>query len=705
MRLRSRLSARAFAAAAAIGVPCALAATAHAQDQTPPKSALEEAVFTLESDEVVVTAERPYATPLAWSGGRTTITPQDVAEAGVNTMQDLLMRTPGFAMGDESNTDSKPNFGVRGISPQRSGGMAMLIDGVPMAPAPYAHPGLSLFPFMVERAYAVDIYRGGYSVRYGPNNVAGVINFLTRPIPKKPMFEEKVKIGSDALFSAYTAAGGTFGEFGVLVEDVHRRGDTFRENGEFRIDSQSIKSSWQPTDTFRAVLQLESYDDDSNMAGGFDDASWAVHDREDTVTKYDKFDGRQDRANIRLIWEPGKDEHWELHAFKYGGHRTFRQGSPSWYGDTEPAFYGDNDRRQTVWAIQALHTGPVAVLGCENALTLGGRYQDEWFVDRPTRHPWPRGPEELRGNKRFDYHVVTLFAEHDIRPLAGLTVHPGVRLENVSMRGRDVFQNPEVVRAENFSEVLPAISASYELTPEWAVFAAWQSTYKPPQYSSWNFAEPEQELSSERAQTREIGTRGRFLDGAVSPELTWFFIDYRDKLEADPLRDDVVYNVGRQENSGTEFRTDVDLGKLDEAMAGFGVYGGWTHLKVRYLTGDLEGNEGAGAPPDTYIWGARWRWGGGFRAGLDGLHVTEHFSDAANSDPPSNGQGLIPERTLWSARVGFDGTFMEGRCRAGVELGVTNLFDEEYFDRNGNKGIVPGQSRQMYLQFLVSFDF
>ena len=68
-------------------------------------------------------------------------------------------------------------------------------------------------------------------------------------------------------------------------------------------------------------------------------------------------------------------------------------------------------------------------------------------------------------------------------------------------------------------------------------------------------------------------------------------------------------------------------------------------------------------------------------------------------------QGLIPERTLWSARVGFDGTFMEGRCRAGVELGVTNLFDEEYFDRNGNKGIVPGPSRQMYLQFLVSFDF
>lgn len=682
----------------------AAAGAASAQDRAETTALEEAAAALLESEEVIVSAPRPHVTPLRWPGGRTTIGPTEIRESGANTLQEVLRRTPGFALGDETDSDSKPNFGLRGIAPSRAGGVAMLIDGVPMAPAPYAHPGQSLFPFLIERAHAIDVYRGGYSVRYGPNNVAGVINFLTRPIPLEPLFEERVKVGSHRLLSTYTAVGGTWGDFGLLFEDAHRRGDTWRDNGEFRLDNQAVKASWRISDLARLLVQYESFDDDSRLAGGFDDLQYETTDPRRTVTQEDKFDGWQDRLNARLVVEPQRDEHWELHAYAYGGKRTFIQGSPARYGPGDPSTLNDNDRRATVWAVQALRTGPVRFVPLRNSLTVGARYHDELFLDRPTRHPFPGGPVEIRADRKFDYHVLSLFGEWEVEPVDRLTVKPGLRWEDVNILATDRLNGDLHVHKE-FRDALPALGASYALTDEWSVFGNWQKTFRPPTYSQIEVSTTPQDVGNETATTWELGTRGRFLGGAVNPELTHFFIDYRNRLAPDPNQADVVRNIGRQDHRGTEFRTDVELGKLHESLDGFSVYGGWTHLKVRLRTGDLDGKEGPGAPPDTWVWGARWRHPSGFRAGVDGLHVREHFSDPENSDPPStSGMGLNPSYTLWSARVGWDRTFLEGRCRAGVEVGMTNVFDEEYFDRNSNRGIVPGAPRQVYLQVGVSFD-
>ena len=61
----------------------------------------------------------------------------------------------------------------------------VLIDGVPAAVAPYGQPQLSMFPLSVGNLDSVDVVRGAGSVRYGPQNVGGVINFVTRAIPKE----------------------------------------------------------------------------------------------------------------------------------------------------------------------------------------------------------------------------------------------------------------------------------------------------------------------------------------------------------------------------------------------------------------------------------------------------------------------------------------------------------------------------------------
>src|SRR5690606_13048196 len=158
--------------------------------QGPPSTRLPEVVITESAGP-----ERGgfTQTPIDNTAARSLISPQTVREAGAANTQDLLRRTPSVFATDETGSDSLPNVAVRGLTGNegayRSLNLAMLVDGIPLASAPYGHPGSSLFPLTLERVYAVDVQRGGNSVRYGPNNVSGTINFLTRPIPTSPTIE------------------------------------------------------------------------------------------------------------------------------------------------------------------------------------------------------------------------------------------------------------------------------------------------------------------------------------------------------------------------------------------------------------------------------------------------------------------------------------------------------------------------------------
>ncbi len=159
----------------------ALAQTATAKPQEPaPSSGSQQPGTATRLPEVLVT-ESPEAAerrltevPIDNPGGRDLIGPREVRESGAMTIKDLLRRSPGVFVQEESGSDSLPNIAIRGVTngaegAWRSINLGMYADGIPLAPAPYGGPGNSLFPFALERVYAVDIQRGGGAVRYGPN--------------------------------------------------------------------------------------------------------------------------------------------------------------------------------------------------------------------------------------------------------------------------------------------------------------------------------------------------------------------------------------------------------------------------------------------------------------------------------------------------------------------------------------------------------
>lgn len=67
----------------------------------------------------------------------------------------------------------------------RSGYVQMLLDGIPLALAPYGQTGLSFFPVTFQTIDRIDIVRGGAAVHMDQIMLGGVINLISNPIPLK----------------------------------------------------------------------------------------------------------------------------------------------------------------------------------------------------------------------------------------------------------------------------------------------------------------------------------------------------------------------------------------------------------------------------------------------------------------------------------------------------------------------------------------
>lgn len=665
----------------------------------PPAERLPE-VLVIESADMPST--RLEQVPIDNVGGRDLIGPRELHEAGSQSIQELLRRSPGVHISDETGSDSLPNIALRGVTngaegAWRSINLGMYADGIPLAPAPYGQPGNSLFPFTLERVYAVDVQRGGGAVRYGPNNVAGVVNFLTRPIPSRPTIVGRVRVDSFDNTSYYTALGGTEGPLGMLIEAVYKDGETFRDNGDYTIQNYAIKASYAVSSDVRLFGQVETFDDDSHLSDGLTVAAYEA-DPSQTLSPQNRFRGEQDRVNLKLEWNADRNTLVEVITYAFDGTRTFYLGSPLHYGTDTPAYVQATPRPIRTVAVQPQVTHTYAFGGGTGELLFGVRYLQEDTVRNVTRY-FPDGTSQRRSEQQFDYYTASAFLENRVE-VGAWTVTPGVRFEYVQIDARDRVGGIGVER--DFTEVLPALGLGYRLHEDWALFAGVQSTFAAPQAPQIELSNDPQRISAQYAWVYELGSRWRGLDGLLGTDLTLYHIDYRDRLVPDPDQFDVFVNGGSSRHRGVELALDSDLAGV--GLAGLTLWSntGWNDSK--FTNGDFDGNRFAGSPKWLWSWGARYRHdASGLWLGIDGSYVGPAFSDAANTRDldPLGTRGLRPSYSLWNASVGWDHA-VDDRTEVSVLVGGRNVFDEQYFEPRTARGIYPGAPASVVFQLGVT---
>lgn len=695
------------------GNPPAGTPPAAPKPQDPQRPASQQPAGNARLPEVLVTespeaAERQLTeVPIDNPGGRDLIGPREVREAGSMSLQDLLRRSPGVFVQEETGSDSLPNIAIRGVTngaegAWRSINLGMYADGIPLAPAPYGGPGNSLFPFSLERVYAIDVQRGGGAVRYGPNNVSGVVNFLTRPIPNDPTLYTRLRWDTFDNMSAYMAFGGTSGPFGALAEVVYKEGETFRDGGDYEIQNYALKTRYEVSKSVRLFAQLETYDEASRLADGLTLAQYN-RDPKQTQSPQNRFSGEQDRANVKLEWDVDSNTLFELITYYYDGNRTFFLGSPTGYGATNNlAYIQTTPRPMRTVAVQPQLTHSYALAGGTGEFHVGLRYLQEDIVRTVSRYLVNGTTQLRRTEEQYDYYTGSAWIENRFH-FDAWTVTPGVRFEYVQIDAKNRINGVGVEK--DFTEALPGLTVARRMDESWSLFGGVQSTFAAPQAPQISITTNPQDISAQYAWVYEVGSRTRGLDGLLGTDLTLYHIDYSDRLVQDPAQFDVFVNAGSSRHRGVELGLTSDLAAV--GLSGVTLWSNTSWNDSKFTNGAFDGNKFAGAPTWLASWGARYRHErSGLWLSLDGLYVGPAFTDAANTrDIAANGTvGLRPSYSLWNCSVGWD-TKIGDKNDVSFLIGGRNIFDEEYFEPRAARGIFPGAPASLVFQVGVTHRF
>lgn len=207
----------------------ALAAPSSAQASDPavePASGIDRMVVVARREDVPVQA-----------GAVSFLDPEVLARHAYADINRTLRQVPGLNIVEEEGFGIRPSIGIRGAGTDRNTKIAVLEDGVPVAPAPYAAPAAYYFP-RTSRMHAIEVSKGPAAIKYGPQTVAGAVGLYSAPIPGMPgeglSGRASLSAGDHGIQRGHALIGGFFGSDAPLVtgwsvETLQEHADGFKD--------------------------------------------------------------------------------------------------------------------------------------------------------------------------------------------------------------------------------------------------------------------------------------------------------------------------------------------------------------------------------------------------------------------------------------------------------------------------------------------
>ncbi|UVM03444.1 TonB-dependent siderophore receptor [Pseudomonas laurylsulfatiphila] len=667
-------------------------------------------------------------------GARTVVRREAMVEQGAMNVGEVLKRVPGVQVQDANGTggsDISLNVGVRGLTSRLSPRSTVLIDGIPAAFAPYGQPQLSMAPISSGNLDSIDVVRGAGSVRYGPQNVGGVINFVTRAIPEQASAEigttlETSQHGGwkhiDTAFMGGTADNG----MGVALLYSGVNGNGYREsNNGNDIDDVILKTHWAPTDVDDFSLNFHYYDAKADMPGGLTQAQYDA-DPFQSVRDYDSFSGR--RKDVSFKWARQIDDRTQAEVLTY--YTDSFRGSTIASRDLKTL--NSYPRSYYTFGIEPRVSHVFDVGPTTQEVSVGYRYLKEAMHEEASRVALVNNEPVVRPGA--DGHVYqdrtggteanSVYVDNKI-DVGNWTVTPGIRFEhiNTDWHDRPVLDTagkpvPEKKRSIESNEPLPALSVMYHMSEAWKLFANYETSFGALQYFQLGQGgignEPANGLQPEKAKTYEIGTR--YNDDVWGAEVTLFYIDFDDELQY--ISNDVGWtNLGATKHQGIETSVHYDLAALDPRLDGLTANAGFTYTRATY-EGEIPGFKGRDLPfysRQVATAGLRydinrWTWNldafaqSKQRSPGTGVNADGSFNGNYITEGSADGQfGDIPGYVTWNVRSGYDFGPQVSNLKLGA--GVKNIFDKQYFTRSSdnNSGMYVGAPRTFFVQASVGF--
>jgi Fe(3+) dicitrate transport protein len=662
----------------------------------------------------------------------------------------VLRTVPGVYIQEEEGFGLRPNIGIRGSGLDRSARVALLEDGILIAPAPYAAPSAYYFPTQ-RRMHALEVLKGPSSVAVGPKTTGGAINLISTPIPDDFGGSADLRVGQHETIDTHLNIGNRGTRFSWLVETVQAQNDGFKtidgpdgvdmgSTGydvedylvKLQFDSDPAASLYQ---SLRIKAGLTDQVSDETYLGLTEEDFWQDPNRRYAASAGDVFIGEHEQLQARYIFDPDSNWRGEVTAYRNNFARNWFKlqsvnGSsissvledPTTYaeefsyltGTTSPddaIVKRHNNREYYSQGVQAQIDWDLGIGDAAIALTTGVRvHEDE--EDRLQKEDGFRMQDALlvltsagapgsKTNRVSSAEAVSWFVDTEIRS-GNWIFTPGARFEDIDMQRFDFAtddptrtEGPTGVRSNSASVFIPGMGVLYAVNDSWRVLGGVHKGFNPPG--------PGSSASEESSTNFEFGTR--FDNNGLNFEAIYFLNDY----------DNLVGTVTASTGGGGQIGDQFDGGEV--VVQGI-------ELSADFAMTDLF--NGIDVPLSLqYTWTAEAEFQNAFDSGFDPWgqvevgdelpYIPEHqlrataalqherwgVNLAANYVGKMRtvaGQGPFDPAESIDSHVVWD---FIARWRFSDSLSsyikVDNLFDETYVAARRPAGLRPGLERTAYL--------
>lgn len=729
----------------ALALASVFAAHVAAAQETPPPAATD-----LESVKVVGDwlSDPTKATVQNHPGARTVVRREALREQGAVNLRDALRLIPGVQVQESNGTggsDVSLNVGVRGLTSRLSPRSTILLDGVPLAVAPYGQPQVSMAPVGLGNLQAVDVVRGGGSVRYGPQNVGGIINFVTRDIPQTFGGSAGVQFqgseqGGIRTNSNVFVGGTTDKGLGVALLYNGLHGPGFREHEDNEsIDDVMLKAKYAITSEDTLTGSIHHYDGQAGMPGGLTQADYDA-DPFQSRRPFDDFHGRRTDYVLKYAHVDARRsfevQTYYSDSFRGSHIETITENPNGSYAHQLIAY----PRNYHVFAIEPRYSQLFDWGQVTHEISVGYRYTSEGMHERTLRNNKYNSPLDYTPYDSFPYNGAYVLSGNntgsneanavyidDTINAGNWTITPGIRYEKIRSEweahpGDTVVVKGPTERNKEYSKALPSINVMYHVSDALKLYANAETSFGALQYfqigqkdSTNQFA---QGLEPETARTYELGTR--YDTKAWGGEVSVFRINFDHELQLVgklpnvPDSYDGWTALGATTHKGIESSGHVDFGQYSDALDGLTLWGTATYTHAYAKHGSFAGRDLPFYSRRTANLGLRYgiaQW----TFNLDAFSQSRQHSPGSPSFDPNNptvyqveptadGElGDIPGWTTYNARAEYAFGPSMSNLRLGV--GVKNFTDKRYFTRStdNNGGLYVGQPRTYFVQASVDF--
>ena len=689
--------------------------------------------------------------PADVSGSAHILDKEELSIFKASDMLRMLRSVPGVYIQEEDGFGLRPNIGIRGSGIDRSGKIAVMEDGVLIAPAPYTASSAYYFP-TARRMSAIEVLKGPSAVAVGPRTTGGALNMVSTQIPDEMGMSGELdfRAGNHDLTDTHAYLGNRGERFSWLVETVQQHTNGFKEldgpagldNGDTGFDIQDYMVKMQydtdsSADLYQSLrVKLGATQQTSNETYlGLTDADYKVNPyRRYAASARDQFNGHHEQIQLSYIVDNNDNWRGEVTVYDNDFHRDWfklqkiggkSQSAITSDPITNAAAYAiltgavtsaddaivlrHNNRFYNSKGVQGKFSYDFDMSGMDTTINVGFRVHED-YEDRKQREDKFRmenmglvtttlAAPSSKTNRFSKSEVTSFFVSADMT-MGNLSLSPGIRIEELDNVRYDYStsdplrtEGPTKTKRRSEDATIMGIGAMYKLNDDLRLIAGVHQGYQPPGAGS--------KAKAEESVNFEFGARTTLNDSMF--EIIAFLSDYDNIVGTVTASTGGTADIGSQYDGGAVKVQGLEIGATRSitSSSGFEI-----PISLQYtLTSKAEFETSFESSFDG--WGTAVVKGdrlpympkSQLRAtiGIIGESMSANLSaNYASEVRALAGQGGIPGNQLIDARWVLD-AIANYKVNENVSayVKIDNLLDEVYVAARRPAGIRPGMDRQI----------